>query len=322
MKSKFFFPSLLVVALTSCGGTSVSSSEKSIPSIPSDPELTVACPAGAPAVALAPFANSKKVEINANPANVVAYLTENSGKDVVVCPTNAGIAAIMAKNAPYRLASTVTMGNFFLASTGHDANETLDPDDYVVVFQKGNVPDKLFQYVYGDMNLTNVHYVDAVTNAAQALITVKNISDNNAFVDYVLIAEPALSAACLKNPNAKQYANLQAEYQKKSGEKVVQASIFVHKDVDVAKANTFLGQVSEFTNGFLQDPSILDSFLGDMDESTVQSKFAINADALKRMTEGGNRMGLAYLPAKENKAAIENFMKLFGMNKVDEKVYF
>ena len=305
--------------LASCGGNTSSSASSELPY---ELDLAVVCPVGAPAVALAPHLKSNKVEINADPANVVAYLTDGSGKDVVICPTNAGVNAITKKNAPYLLAATVTFGNFYLASTGHDDDGVLDADDYVVVFQQNNVPDKLFQYVYGDLALQNVHYVDAASNAAQVLISGKNVADNNAEADYVLMAEPALATALSKNEKAKQYADIQEEYKKKSGGEIVQASIFVHKDVKREKASAFLSSVSGWLDTFLNTPTALDKALEGIEEKTAQSKFSATPAVLKTMVEKSNRMGLGYKEAKQNKTAVENFVKLFGINELDEKVYF
>ena len=142
-------------------------------------DLKVVSPSGAPAVALYKFLGEpeEKIEINSVASNVVAYLSPNSTKDIVIAPTNAGITAINKKNAPFKIAATITFGNFYLAATGNDANGQLDPDDYVVAFQKDNVPDKIFKYVYADVNFTNLHYVDQASDAATCLITGLNITD-------------------------------------------------------------------------------------------------------------------------------------------------
>ena len=143
-------------------------------------DLKIACPSGAPAVALYKHLKEPeaKLEINASATNVVAYLAPNSSKDIVIAPTNAGITAINKKNAPFKLAATITFGNFYLAATGNDANGKLDPDDYVVAFQQNNVPDKIFRYVYSDVAFTNLHYVDQASDAAACLISGINIADS------------------------------------------------------------------------------------------------------------------------------------------------
>jgi hypothetical protein len=40
------------------------------------------------------------------------------------------------------------------------------------------------------------------------------------------------------------------------------------------------------------------------------------------MTTKGNRMGLGYKKAYENRAAVENFVSLFGITGLNEEVYY
>ena len=325
MKSKLLL-TLPLIVLTSCGGassshqTGLSSSSSSASSEPKT--LKIAVPAGAPAISLYKYvADETNVEVNANPANVVSYLSASSGKDVVIVPTNAGMNAIVKKSAPYKIAATVTFGNFYLAATGNDADATLDDDDYVVAFQQNNVPDKIFKYCYP--TLSNVHYVDAASDAAKCIISGKNESDNNANVDYVLIAEPALANALSKNANASEYANLQEVYASKSGNKeIAQASIFISNNLDAESGKAFLAKVKSDVESFLDDPTVLEASLGNMDQTKVQSKFSAPIAMIKKMTSQNNRMGLGFKYAKDNKEAIANFCSLFGINDIDETVYY
>ncbi len=288
-------------------------------------DLNVAAPKGAPAVALYKYVtDTEKVEVNATPSNVVAYLDGNSNKDIVIVPTNAGVTSIIKKNSPFKLASTVTFGNLFLAATGNDENGTLDADDYVAIFQSNNVPGKTFSYVTSDLALTNVHEIDEQTNsAAQCLISGKNSSDDNASVDYVLIAEPALVTAMKKNQKASIYLNLQEEYKEKSGDKpLMQASVFVSNSADEEKVDAFLLQLEKDVEEFMAETSIIDAYLGEESEEFVKSKFGANLEDLKSMTENGNRMGLGYAEAHENKSAIDNFVSLWGINETSEEIYY
>ena len=126
-------------------------------------DLNVAVPSGAPAVAFYNHLSDSKLEVNSNANNVIAYLSDaTSNKDVVVVPTNAGLAAIN-KGANYKIAATITFGNFFLLSTGNDNNDKLDKGDKVLAFQENGVAGKLFQYVYGDKELDVTYLADAVS---------------------------------------------------------------------------------------------------------------------------------------------------------------
>lgn len=333
MKKQILLISSLFL-LASCGATPAASfgpaetssvpAESSSTAAPYTLDLNVACPAGAPAVSLYRHLAEpeSKLDINADPSVVAGFLTANSGKDIVFLPTNAGLTAITKKKAPYKIAATVTFGNFFLASTGNDENKTLDADDYVVVFQQGGLPDKVFQYVYGD-SLTNVHYVNAATDAKACLQKGINESDNNASVDYVFIAEPALTGVKAQKETVNQYADMQEEFAKKSGGLgITQASIFVADSADKTKVNTFLSSIEEDIKAFLADPAVSDPFVEAVSEAKVQQKWTVPSAMVKKVTKSGNRMGLGFKKASESKAAIANWMKLFGINELSEEVYY
>ena len=100
--------------------------------------LSIACPSGAPALSLWNMYSQSNVEINASANNVIAYLSADSNKDIVIAPTNA-LVAVMKKNVPFKIAATITFGNFYIASTGNDDNGKMDKDDYVVLFQQNQI---------------------------------------------------------------------------------------------------------------------------------------------------------------------------------------
>ena len=128
-------------------------------------DLQVACPAGAPATAFYKHLGNSKMEVG-NADTIVSYLSSNSNKDVVIAPTNAGIAAIN-KGATYKLAATITFGNFFILSTGNDTDGVMNKGDKVLAFQESGVPGKLFKYLYNDLELdvTFLNDAAAVKNA-------------------------------------------------------------------------------------------------------------------------------------------------------------
>ncbi len=174
-------------------------------------DLSVASPSGAPAISLYNFLSDQNLEVS-NAQTVISYFSVGM-KDAVILPTDVGVKMIQKTNypTPYKLAASVTFGNFFLASTGNDLNNQLDKDDYVVVFQQNAVPDLLFKYVYGN-DFTNVHYVADVNAAARCLISGKNEAEGNALVSYVLMAQPALTNALNLNSKASIHSNLQSLY--------------------------------------------------------------------------------------------------------------
>ena len=286
-----------------------------------DINLKIAAPSGAPAVALLSMFKNDNVEINASAENVIGYLSANSDKDIVIAPTNA-LVAISKKNAPFKIASTITFGNFYIASTGNDEDEKMDKDDYVVLFQQNGLPDKLFQYVYGN-DFTNLHYVDAASNANACLISGKNVSDNNASVEYVLGPQPAISQGLAKNTNAKLYASVQEDYKKVSGYEITQASIFVKDGADKTQVNAFLDKIEKDIKGYLKTPASIKSYLEGLDEEQVKAKFGATADMLVKVLTD-NSLGLGFKNAFNNKSAIDNFLTQlkFSNEETSENVYY
>ena len=332
MKNKLILLSSALVALASCGTPASSSASSPIASSSEEKtpyvlDLNVACPKGAPAVSLYRHLGQpeSKLDINADATNIAAYMTSASDRDICILPTNAGLTAIAKKNAPFKIAATITFGNFFLASTGHDANGQLDPSDCVVYFQKSQVPGKIFDYVYGNLGLTNLHDVEAASDAKACLETGKlTLEDKTELdVDYVFIAEPALTATKAAHPNVSEFQNVQTKWAEVSGNKqLTQASVFVANSADKSKVNAFLSSLEEDINSFVADPSVIDPFVSAIGEDIVKNRFLSPSAMIKNVTKNGNRMGLGFKKAKDNKEAILEFVKLFGITALNESVYF
>ena len=289
--------------------------------------LSIAAPSGAPSVCLYKYlSDESKVEIRSpeEASGIAAYMATNQ-KDIIVLPTNAGVQQIVKNNANYKIAANITFGNLFVAATGHDDDGVMNGDDYVVLIQQNNVPDKLFQYVYGDLNLTNTHYLTLASNVKNVVVSGKNPEDSNADVDYVLIAEPAFTAAKSQNQNATQYASLQEEYKNKSGNKeITQASIFVSNTANQEEVDKFLTALEKDINGFVANPSVIDEYVKDFDNVQFAAKFGVpNATLLKNLTTNGNRMGVGFKRAKDNKANIDQFLTMWpAIGETSEEIYY
>ena len=288
--------------------------------------LSIAAPSGAPSVCLYKYlADESKVEIRSpeEASGIAAYMATDA-KDIIILPTNAGVQQIMKNNANYKIAANITFGNLFVAATGHDDDGVMNGDDYVVLIQQNNVPDKLFQYCYGDLNLTNTHYLTQASNVKNVVATGKNPEDENADVDYVLVAEPAFAAGKSQNANATQYASIQEVYKTKSGNKeITQASIFVSNNANVEEVNKFLAALEKDINDFVANPSVIDNYVTGFDQVQFAAKFGVgNAQLLKTLTTNGNRMGVGYKNALENKASIDAFITSLGLKESNEEIYF
>lgn len=288
--------------------------------------LSIITPTGAPALAFYNYSGSERFETNSNPAEGIIPQMVTGQKDVVVLPTNAGMQAILNKKAEYQIAATITFGNFYLVSMNNDANKTLDADDTILLFQKGNVPDKVFHYVYGDDYNSNIHYVSAVSDAAAAVnagFFADAETGNNIVPNYVLLAQPVLTTVLNKNADKGYavYADMQAKYKEKSNNQALfQASVFVKKSLDRKVVTSFLDSLKADIDAAIKNPEVIQEALKDAQDA--QTVYGIAPAMATTVTKNNNGMGLGFERAINNKEAVETFLKLFGIEGFDEEVYF
>ena len=286
--------------------------------------LSVVTPTGAPALAFYNYAGLTNFETNSNPANITAYMAAES-KDFVVLPTNAGVKSIIDNNLPYQLAATITFGNFYLVSLGNDDDDNgLDAGDTILLFQKNNVPDKIFHYVYGNDLNSGIHYVNAVSDAATAAMT-GSFSDSDDGLtytpNYVLLAEPVLTNVLSKKQNVSVYADIQAKYKEVSGDKeIYQASVFVRNAVSKEDKDTFLKCLKKDIEAAIADPAKMSE--GMNRDTAAAEKFGVAPAMAEAVLKKNNGMGLGFKYARENKEAIETFLSLFNLRDIDEKIYY
>ena len=317
---KYFIPLIIAsMTLVGCNAKNSSSEVKEFDRT----SLSIITPTGAPALAFYNYAGLPNFETNSVPTNIVGIMAAGQ-KDVAVLPTNAGIQAIKGKNAPYQIAATITFGNFYIASMGNDADNEMNAGDKILLFQKGNVPDKIFHYVYGDAFDSSIYYVNAVSDAAAALISgsfTDAESGESVVPNYVMVAEPVLTNVLSKKENVKVYADVQAKYKEKSGNKeLFQASVFVKNTLEKELVTSFLSSLKDDIEGAIANPSKLSA--GMAKESAAQEVFGVAPQMAENVLKKNNGMGLGFKHAKENKDAIETFLSLFNIKDLDEKIYF
>ena len=283
-------------------------------------DLRFVVPTGAPAIAMSAFADLKGFETVTDPSTIVPMMAAEQ-VDVAVLPTNVGVTAINVKKVPYKLLCTITFGNLYVASTGKDDDGVMDADDYIVSFQQGAVPDKIFHYVYGTEFDSALHYVSGAADAAKCLKTGKNLADESKQVDYVLLAEPALTKVLETTPDASVYADLQALYKTKSeGLILTQASVFVRSALDekVVK-NAIYKTIEEAVNLMIKKSSNITSNMEKVDDPATI--FGVEPEYAVKTMETGNKMGLGCKLASEIKNDINKFLTIFGVSEIaDENI--
>ena len=323
MHKKLFLIPLLILSTgcTNSGNTSSLSTSESTSTTSSSytHNLKIAAPVGAPAIAFYDYAEDENFETNSDASNI-AKMMVNKSVDVAVLPTNAGIKAIVGKKLDYKIAATISFGNLYIASTGNDNDETMDENDYIVLFQQGSVPDLVFHSIYGSSLDKGIHYVGKESLAAQCLSAGKDLTSENETVDYVLIAEPAFSTVKAAKSNVQEYANMQTLYREKFSYEIFQASIFVKNDADKSSVDLFLSSLESDISSGLVNPTLIKEGISKAKEP--KSIFGADPETAMNVTKNGNRMGLGFKLAKDNKAAIDKFLSIFEINETSEEIYY
>lgn len=313
MKTRKLLLIPLITLLSACGSKETTTDEPK-----EERKLSVISPAGAPAVAMSYLLNSDKAsfETTSNPSLLKGYFAAKT-YDVIVAPTDVGIKAIQ-EGCDYKLAATVTNGNFYLAATGEDDNGTLDAGDSIVLFQKDGLPDKIFHYVYGTEFDANITYVNNVALASTAFENkeVSNAEGTKVKVDYVLLSEPKVTALNLNEG----ITDLSAAFEAKSQtSKIFQASMFVIDNKEPEVGN-FLKSAKENIEGMLADTTKMTANMAKVEDP--QTFFGIPPQMAKKITDKNNGLAITYMPAKDNKEAIKEYMNILGVSGVNDEVFY
>ena len=145
-----------------------------IPSLPEEDasydNLKILAPTGAPSVALYNFATNSNFTTTSNPQEGLIPMFKTSEYDIIVAPTQGGLTQIVKQHANYKIAATITFGNFYIVSTGRDADNTFNENDKVLIFQENDVPGKVFKATYGDLNLD----ITAVAAVSDTKLIIEN----------------------------------------------------------------------------------------------------------------------------------------------------
>ena len=153
----------------------------------------VTAPAGAPALALATLAVENPDAYTFVAADTIAAEFAKAEADFIIAPLNAGAKLFKAGKSAYQAAAVVSWGNLYFASQ----KENFQLEDMngaaVTLFGENTINSSIALYVLEANGITpaSVEYLAGAANT-QALL----LEDADAIV---LTAEPALTAASIKN---------------------------------------------------------------------------------------------------------------------------
>ena len=162
--------------------------------------FTVAAPNGAPAVALAVMAAENPEDYTYVAADTIAAEFANASADFIIAPVNAGAKLFKAGKSPYKLAAVVTWGNLYIASQKENFKLEDINGAEITLFGENTINASVVLYSLAENGLEpgTVSYLAGAANTQSLLLT-----DPNAIV---VTAEPALTAAKIKNEAITAYA--------------------------------------------------------------------------------------------------------------------
>lgn len=286
--------------------------------------LSILVPTGGPAIAFYKYAEDPKFQTNNNPGVAIKNAVVAEEIDVAVLPTNLCFNLIQKQHVNYKLAATITFGNFYLVSTGHDNDQTLNEGDYIVLFQNNNLPDYLFHYVFGDSYNETIRYVGSSNDAERVLTSDNDLEVANGLgepVDYVLISEPNLTRALTANTNCSLCKNMTDEYKTKSGASdLFQASIIISNNVARSEADKFLDNIEKDIRDARENPELIEDGMKKADQPSMF--YGIDPTLAKNLTANGNKLAIGFKRAKDNKQSIDAFLSLFNLGETNEEIYY
>lgn len=278
-------------------------------------KYTAICPTGGPAIALSCLASNSGFETTSDPSLLPSYFA--AGKyDLIVAPTDVGVKSIK-NGCNYKLAATITYGNFYLVSTGKDDNNVMDEGDSVVLFQQGGLPDKIFHYIYGNDFNSTITYVKNVAVAANAYDskTVTTEDGTKIDADYVLLAEPKLTAL---NIESEKVISLNEKFEEKSGvAQIYQASIFTKNGFN---ADNVLEKIKNSVTNMTQvDKNEVKNNMNVVNDP--QTFFGMSPELAYKCINNNNSLGLCFIYAKDAIPAIKNYLSIIGVEDVNEEIF-
>ena len=162
--------------------------------------VKVAAPSGAPGLALATLAVEAPENYTFVAADTITAEFTNATADFVIAPLNAGAKLFKAGKSTYQLAAVVCWGNLYIASQRE--NFTLEDINgaNITLFAENTINSSVARYALEQNGIVpaSIDYLASAANTQSLLL-----SDAEAIV---LTAEPALTAAKMKNSKITAYS--------------------------------------------------------------------------------------------------------------------
>ena len=214
--------------------------------------IKVSSPNGAPSLALALLAEKNPENYTYVAAETIAAEFANNKADFIIAPINAGAKLYKMGKSTYKLAAVVTWGNLYFASQKKNFTLKDIKKNGITLFGENTINASVALSVLEKNKMTpkSVQYLAGAANTQSLLL-----SDATAIV---LTAEPALTAARMKNTGITAYA-LNDLYKKATGyDGFAQAGLFVRAETIAEHpeaVSAYLAQAKESCDACTNDVS-------------------------------------------------------------------
>ena len=204
--------------------------------------LTVTTPGGAPALALAAMAVENPGQYTTVAADTIAAAFAGKEADFIIAPLNAGAKLYKAGKSTYKLAAVVSWGNLFIAAQKEDLKAEDLNGASITLFGENTINASVVLYALKENGIepAEVNYLAGAADTQSLLL-----SDEKAIV---VTAEPALTAAKMKNDKISAIAVNDLFQQATGLEGYTQAALFVKAETAEAQPEAvaeFLKQAEE-----------------------------------------------------------------------------
>ena len=204
--------------------------------------ITASAPSGAPALALATIAVENPENFTFVAAETISAEFANQNSDFIIAPLNAGAKLYKAGKSTYKLAGVVSWGNLYIASQKADFTLESLNGATVVLFGENTINASVVKYALEQNGIApaSIEYLGSAANTQSLLL-----SDAESIV---VTAEPALTAAKMKNAAITAYAVNDLFKAATGYEGYTQAALFVKAETiekHPEAVNAFIAAVEE-----------------------------------------------------------------------------
>ena len=255
-------------------------------------DLKVTAPGGAPALALATLAAENPEQYTYVAADTIAAAFADKEADFIIAPVNAGAKLYKAGKSTYKLAAVVSWGNLYIAAQ----RDELQPADLngaaVTLFGENTINASVTLYALkaNGIEPAKVEYLAGAADTQSLLL-----SDNEAIV---VTAEPALTAAMMKNGLISAIAVNDLFRQATGNDGYVQAGLFVKAETAEARPDA----VAAFLEKAQEACEMCERDVEAVSDAAVQLQILPNA---KVALEAIPRCAIRFVAAPEAKALVE-----------------